>query len=103
MKVSAAALKLCGGVLVGTLLLSQSDAGDKLACIAALLIYCCMSEENCCCKAGGKSAILSGWVVDVTVSVAGVELLMEVEVGGGSVTTLVESAVVAGTVGCSAS
>ena len=52
MKVSAAALKLCGSVLVGTLVLSLSDDGDKLGCIAAWLIYCCMSKENCCCNAG---------------------------------------------------
>ena len=32
MKVSAVALQLNGNVLVGTLLLSQSDAGDKLGC-----------------------------------------------------------------------
>ena len=77
MKVSAAALTLCGSVLVGTLLLLQSDAGDKLGCRAALVIYCCMSEENCCCKAGGKSAMVDELVVDVIVSVAGVELLIE--------------------------
>ena len=103
MKVSPVALKLCGSVLVGILLLSQSDAGDKLGCIAAWLIYCCMSEENCCCNAGDKSAMLSGLVIDVTVSVADMELLVEVEVGGGTVAMLAESAVVAGTVGCSGS
>ena len=47
--------------------------------------------------------MLSRLVVDVTVSVADVELLIEVEVGGGTMTMLVESAVIAGTVGCSAS
>ena len=74
-KVSVAALKLCDSVLVGTLLLSQSDAGNKLGCIAAWLIYCCLSE-NCCYSAGDKSAMLSGLVVDVTVLVAGMELWM---------------------------
>ena len=103
MKVSAAALKLCGSMLVGTLLLSQLDAGDKLGCRAAWLIYCCMSKENYCCNTGDKSAMLSGLVVDVTVSVAGMELLMEVEIGGGTMTVLAESAIVAGTVRCSAS
>ena len=103
MKVSAAALKLCGSMLVGLWLLSQSDAGDKLGCRAALLTYCCMGEENCCCKAGGKSAILSELVVDVTVSVAGVELLIEVKVSGGTVMLPVELSVVAGTVRCSTS
>ena len=29
---------------VGTLLLSQLDAGNKLGCRVAWLIYCCMSE-----------------------------------------------------------
>ena len=91
-KVSAAALKLCGSVLVGTFL---SGAGNKLGCIAAWLIYYCTSEENCCCNAGNKLAMRSGLVVDVTVSVAGVELLMEVKVSGGTVMMLLESAVVA--------
>ena len=62
-----------------------------------------MSEENCCCKAGGKSAMVGELVVIVTVSVADVELLIEVEVGGRTMTLLVELAIVAGTVRCSAS
>ena len=61
-----------------------------------------MTEENCCCKAGGKLAMLSKLVVDVTVSVTGVELLMEVKVEGGTVTLLVESVIVARIMWCSA-
>ena len=60
-------LKLDGCVLIDTLLLSQSDAGDKLGCSIlcagggmALQICCCMSEENCCCMADGNLAMLKG-------------------------------------------
>ena len=65
MKVSTEALKLDCCMLVGTLLQSQMDNGDKLGCTilsagggVALQIYCCMSEENCCCMASGNSAML---------------------------------------------
>ena len=98
---SAAVLKVCGCMLVGIILLSQSDAGDTLGFIAAWLIYCHMSKENCCCDAGDKSEMLSKLIVNVTVSVAGMELLMEVEVARGTMMMLAESTIVAGTVRCS--
>lgn len=67
MKVNKAALKLDGCILVGTLLLSQLDIGDKLGftilCAdggTVLQMYCCMSEENCCCMTGGNSVMLKG-------------------------------------------
>ena len=47
--------------------------------------------------------MLSRLVINVTVSVADVELLIEVEVGGGTMTILVELAIIVGTVGCTAS
>ena len=71
-----------------------------------LLIYCCMNKENCrCCKVGGKSAMqskLHGCRCIVTVSVAGMELLIEVKVSGGTVTLPVQLVVVTRTVRCSA-
>ena len=53
--------------------------------------------------AGDNLAMLSELVIDVTVLDAGVELLIEVEVGGGTVTLLTKIAIVVGSVGCSAS
>ena len=53
--------------------------------------------------AGDNSAMLSKLVVDVTVLDTGIELLIEVEGGGGTVTLLAEIAIVVGSVGCSAS
>lgn len=52
--------------------------------------------------AGGNSAILGKLVIDVTMLDVGVEQLIEVEVGDGTVTLLAETAIIIGSVGCSA-
>ena len=53
--------------------------------------------------ASDNLAMLSELVIDVTVLDAGVELLIEVEVGGSTVTLLAETAIIVGSVGYSAS
>ena len=52
--------------------------------------------------AGDNLAMLSELVIDITVLDTGVELLIEVEGGSGTVTMLAEIAIVVGSVGYSA-